>query len=682
MKQKLFAIVTVILMTASLSGQPTASAETGGISIAIDQITLTPSELDALDHTVPVYINLTENAGFDAAEFGIAVDSRCTFSPGIDELVYDTGYFANERRLTWRTLANDTNWYDTGSILRLDVQVPETAAAGDVYIINYVTEAHRPHLWESLTDTEELTDAVQYTDGFIRIVEETASDTAFVPDRDGWSFTNSYRSFGAGTYQLQDAYHEKLMDGLSPKEQAKINALLSENWHGACYGMAAASILGWHGMFGAREYQADASSLYDISVPLSEDTKSLIYYYYAIQKTDAIQQMLADAITRQSEEEKLQKLIAGLEDDSPVLMTYLDYEWGGHAVVAYDIIPGIYHYGGRTYNNKVCLYDSNISAIRDEYCLYFDTADWNWIIPAYELGSASRSFLGIVTDDLSIINYHGYFGNTSDLSTKSYIPVLSSAQIAAPYEITTGSDSGLHGSVQEGIGAYSSLNNADGSHDLCFALPDASDSCTLTLAFPDAVDLSMDYEDSLLGLSADAAVSAAFTLSGSIRMEGEASDYCMDFICNDTAAAFRIEGQNAAYAAMQRTDDGYLLSSDALRQISVCMDDGTDTAVLGFSAEGDSVLIKVTEYGMTALTDADGDGTYETSIAESGALLAGDLTLDQKLSITDAIALNRSLLHGEALNTAQLRNADHNQDGMTTAADALSILRKILLGSL
>ncbi len=680
MKQKLFAIITAILTTASLSGQPTASAETGDISLAIDQITLTPSELDALDHTVPVYINLTENVGFDAAEFGIAVDSRCSFSPTIDGLVYDTGYFANERRLTWRTLASDTNWYDIGSILRLDVQIPETAAAGDVYIINYVAEAHKPHLWTSLTDTEDLTDAVQYTDGFIRIVEETTSDTAFVPNRDGWSFTNSYRSFGAGTYQLQDVYYEKLMDGLSPKEQAKINALLSENWHGACYGMAAASILGWHGMFGARDYQTDASSLYEIAVPLSEDTKSLIYYYYAIQKTDAIQQMLANAITRQPEEEKLQMLIAGLEDDSPVLMTYLDYEWGGHAVVAYDIIPGIYHYGGRTYNNKVCLYDSNVPTMRDEYCLYFDTADWNWIIPAYELGSASRSFLGIVTDDLDIINYHGYFGSTSDLPQKSYIPVLSSAQIDTAYEITTGSDSGLHIGVQEGIKAYSSLNYADGSHDLCFALPGASDSCTFTLASPDALDLSMDYENSLLELSADAAVSATFTPSGSIRIVGEDSDYCMDFICNDTAAALRIEGQNAGYADMQRTADGYLLRSDALRQISVCMENGMDTDILGFSAEGDSILLKVTEYGMTALADADGDGSYETPIAESGALLAGDLTLDQMLSMTDVITLNRSLLNGESLNTAQLCNADHNQDGMTTAADALSILRKILLG--
>ncbi len=693
MKQKLLSGITAIVMTASLSGYLTSTAfaeeSTAGISLEIDQMTLTMDELAALNYTVPVYVNVTANSGFDVAEFGIAVDERCTYEADIKWLDYDDGFAVSNDTLVWRTLANHEKWIKTGSILKLDVTLPETTQAGDVYIIDYVEEAYKSHLWFDLTSGLNYTanGTFKPTDGYIRIVEnEPKDEEIFAVGRDTWSFTNSYRYFDAGKYQLTDAHYAALTAGLSNKEKQKIDDLLTESWHGSCYGMASTSILACYDILKPETLQAGAACLNDVSVPLSAETKSLIYYYYALQRTDAVQQMLADAIYNQTEEHKLKKLISCLSDDSPTLLTYLDYTWGGHAVVAYDVQLGSYIQDGQSFNGKVLLYDNNKQNMQDEYCLYFNSTDWSWLIPAYHLSSQTGSFLGIITDDVNVINYHGYLDGTDTLTKDEYITILSSASVLSDFKIENTSDHapGLTTVTADTIKAYAPLSGVETSHDVCFALPEADSGYVLTLDSEDAVSLSMDYENTLLKLEADAANTAEFDPSGMVKMQGCDSDYTMKLvfneeICDDPWYSLTVEGQNADSASVKKTDAGYLLDASALCQVSVSAKNDDSCAVLGFTTESDSVLIYENENaGITAAADLDGDGTYESILAESGKLLNGDVSLDNQLSMIDVIALNQNLLAGRKLNTAQKQNADYNGDGIPTAADALVIMKELL----
>lgn len=697
MKHRILSGITAIVMTASLSGFTAHAEDTliqaipGGMTIEIDKITLTLDELAAMDYTVPVFVNITNNPGFDAAEFGVSVDERCAYEADIKWLTYDDGFSMSNHELTWRTLAGYTNWYKTGSVLKLEVTVPADAQVGDLYNIDYVPSAFKNHIWYSNSTGRNYIslDAVDWSDGYISIVDEhtqPSENRYFIEGRDNWNFTNSYRYFGS-TYQLSEPYYDKLMTGLSNKEREKLDDLLSQSWRGSCYGIASTAVLAFHDILKAEEYQEDAQYIHDIDVPLSNDVKSLIHYYYALQKTDACQQMLADAIYNWTEEEKLKVLLTCLEDDSPTLLTYLDYEWGGHAVVAYDVMYGSYAWGTKTYNGKVVLYDSNHSNMEDEYCLFFNSTDWSWVIPGYELSSDTGSFLGIIADDPAVVNYHGYLDGTKTLSTEEYISILSSAPLHTKFTIDPVENNGspMTAAATGDIKAYASLNgNGDAeTHDVCFALPKADCGYTLQLEQEDRLALSMDYENTLLTLDADTAAFAEFDPSGMVRMESSGSDYTMKVVfneetCNDTWYSLTVEGQNASDACIRYTDGGYLLDASNLRQISVSVHNDESSEILGFTTDCKNVFLYETDDGIAAAADMDGNGSFETVLAESGNLRIGDLTLDSKLSMNDVIALNQNLLAGRSLNTAQTSLADFDGDGVPTPADSLALLKEIL----
>ncbi len=697
MKKSTLSRLTALTLSAVLTGtccHLPVSAASDKISIDIDQYVLTPEELEEMGYVVPIYVTVTENAGFDSAEFGVRVSGGCTYETDIKWLDFDDGYAVTNGDLTWRALANYENWYDTGTILKLDVRLPLDAEPGDVFEIEYVTNAYKSHIWSSIMDGKDYlqNNAVNWNDGFIRIVDEEHPDPAealFTMGRDNWSFLNSWEYFGTSGYSLEDEYYNKLIDGLSYKEKEKLDAVIDGNWHGSCFGLAVTSILAYHDILKPEEWRADAEYLYDIKAPLDDDLKSLINYYYMLQKTNLVQQVVADAVHFKTEEEKLKHLLSCLEDDSPTLLTYLDYDWGGHAVVAYDVVYGLYSFGGRSYNGKVIVYDNNMSTINDEACLYFNTSDWSWCLPTYQLSSHSGSYLGIISDDVNAINYHGYLDGTKILSEGEYISILTSASVLTDYTLVpvqenapTADKPKLSTAAQKEIKAYSPISNGADDHEVCFALPDAESAYALYLQAPEAVSLSMDYENSLLRLDASAAQKVQFSPNGGVSMKGEAADYSAQLVFNEAQPtswySLTVEGQDADNASVERTEQGYLLTASNLHRISVSTKAVENCDVFGFSTEYDSVLIYETNGVPAAAVDTDGDGTYETAIASADQLSAGDVTLDGTLSMTDLIALNHNLLCGEHLNTAQVLTADYDGDGVPTASDALELLKQIL----
>ena len=232
------------------------------------------------------------------------------------------------------------------------------------------------------------------------------ADNKFTDSINNWSFANSSSNFG-NNYYISQEYKNKLLSGLKRTEQADIEKILSKQFGGSCYGMAATSILSCYGILDPSDYQAGANFLHDIKRPPTNDVKSLINYYYALQVTDEVYQHTTQALYYSTEKEKIQKLLSELEDDSPVLLTFF-FSRGGHAVVAYDVEYGSYVKNKKSYNAKVVIYDNNSVDYDDNYCMYINTSNNSWIIPYYSADSTSDATLGLTTDNLDIINYHGY----------------------------------------------------------------------------------------------------------------------------------------------------------------------------------------------------------------------------------------------------------------------------------
>lgn len=263
-------------------------------------------------------------------------------------------------------------------------------------------------------------------------------------------------------------------------------------------------------------WQNNANFLNDIVGPPSNDVKSLINYYFSLQLTDIVQQRIAQNFYNENEKQKIEYLISCLKDGSPTLLCYHGYfdrlNWSGHAVVAYDVEYGTYVKGGKAYNGKIITYDNNSIVYNDDYCLYFNTSDGSWTIPSYQLSTNNGSVLGLITDDLDLINYHGYINGTSNINYEDYIAILQSAAITGDYNIIKASYSnGIWANAttsDDDIKMFSSMIDDENNGNLKFALKDSNASYILNRTKLDQLDLSLSYENSLLKVKASSGSTA------------------------------------------------------------------------------------------------------------------------------------------------------------------------------
>ena len=102
-------------------------------------------------------------------------------------------------------------------------------------------------------------------------------------------------------------------------------------------------------------------------------------------------------------------------------------------------------------------------------------------------------------------------------------------------------------------------------------------------------------------------------------------------------------------------------------------ENGTVTLQLAFDnyAIADTTVQKTEEFSVSEIGD-------EKAISFSGAspsVLYGDVNLDGKIDIVDAVLLNKAASGSIALNSQALKNADCNADGELGTDDALVLLR-------
>ena len=520
----------------------------------------------------------------------------------------------------------------------------------------------------------------------------TTKEHTFTPEADNWGFVNSHSNFGYENYFMLDSYYNKLVDGLNNLEKYSIDNLLNSSWSGSSYGMAATSILAADGILIPSNWQDDATFLNDIDAPPSDEVKSLINYYTALQATDAIQYQMNNFLYL-TEKEKLQILVNCLKDGSPTLLTFYGSYWG-HAVVAYDLQYGTFSINGTAYDGKVLIYDNN-NTFDDNCCLYFNTSTGTWTIPEYD----DAYQLGFITNYTGFINYHGYI-DTSDVPVQSdadsFIATLQSDLLKSNYFLTkinlNSSENTYTFSTTDPneIRTFSDFSDNMEANNLKFAMKDASKGYALKLATTEAVDLSMRYENSIFDVTGSNGNIAVFDPSGYVSLEGSDTTYNFNMIYNDGYHttdwySFQVEGNHVDAANMKQTENGYVLHADNLNDVTAQAYNDDATAKVTFSTDYTDVLLyEIDEETIGVAVDTDGDGMYETTIAKSDdteedTVAYGDVNTDNVVDLRDAIALNKYLANIIQFSDVQMANADCYKDGNLDEKDASTLMQFIIL---
>lgn len=158
----------------SAGASGTATEEMGDIHITVESVEISLSELAAQNYTVPLLVSLDKNAGITYSEWGVTVDSRCTFEANNKGMDFTTYYsINNDAHFLWTAWTSGTEIYDfTGTLLQLNITLPRDASAGDCYTVTYAdwSLADKAHIWsDGSTDWAE-DGSVTWTDGKITVI--------------------------------------------------------------------------------------------------------------------------------------------------------------------------------------------------------------------------------------------------------------------------------------------------------------------------------------------------------------------------------------------------------------------------------------------------------------------------------------------------------------------------------
>ncbi len=555
------------------------------------------------------------------------------------------------------------------------------------------------------------------TGGTQAFAEDSVSNWQY--STNAWSILNVKEHMGE-TYMLLDEEQNKLESVLKNTEKYS-NEQLGDIFRGACYGFAATSVLSAYGLIPYEEYALNddviPTCLSDIGLPYISDTaeakdvivservKSLINYYMLLQFTDPHRQLSAWQMYTYTEEERVQELLRLTEQGLPVVTSFFYFKGekengrAGHAVVAYAVEDCDFEYDYKHYDKKICLYDPNgPMKIADEGLkdglerldqIYVNTEDYSWVLPVYNASSEDGANLTSLCADVNLLNEGGILSGTEPYtSDHPFIGVMTTNWLEEGYTIQK---------AETADGTFRATGDAnfkltDNFYPDCiesamqnFLSEDVQDAYILELETPQELEAFMYYEDSIQRVQADSTSRVAVSPDGFSEMMGDNTAYTFEMVWNEgfyngSWYDFTVSG-TADTATLQKTKEGYLLTSDNLRNITVTAKNDDVEAILTFSTNADSVILCEADAAtIIAKIDTDGDGIYETQVLDDASSSLGDLNTDGNVDAADAsgilvaaAAVGAQTEHG--LSEAQLLAADVNYDGAFDAIDAALVLQ-------
>lgn len=462
----------------------------------------------------------------------------------------------------------------------------------------------------------------------------SSNNNELVFGKDQWNFSNSNPYFDPNDnerYYINNSDLSALLNGLSNVEIERIIKCLNDGWGGSCYGMSATVILSKMGVVDASAIQKNKKSLYEISKQNNDDVESFINYYHACQKLDILRDRIAtvssmsEATVLELLEKETQKVSGG---GTPVFLVYT-WKTGAHAVVAYAHEAGSWSYGGflgmgaKKYDSRILIYDPNSPQWDPDYCLYYNKGTGEHYFPHYheKYGDADIIFF---SSDINLIDPKNY-----EVSTSNYSAWLTSQNL---YEYTI-SGSGLnripigpqYNNADIGIYTYHSPGvtvEGMGSPEMNCILPDNDSVYTIYTDDAQDFELSIDYEDSRICVNAQSASSLTFNPSGALEAKELNGQYDLALVFNEGHHETpwyktTVSGSDAEEVKLEQTEDGILVESDNLRNMTVTTKDDNREETVTFSTDQDAALITANkEDAPVVLTDTDNDGVFETEVTK------------------------------------------------------------------
>lgn len=534
------------------------------------------------------------------------------------------------------------------------------------------------------------------------------SDDGFTLGQNNWRFANSTTALGEH-YFITDEDYAVLLSNL--KNTEKKSALLQfqgESFGGCCYGMSATAVLAYYGLIDYEYYCSDTdvavpTCLYDLTADGENPTPeiiSLINYYQASQCMDVSRQYAVRMVYKMTEAERLQYLIDSLKDGTPQVLTFWGNlsnvtatpYWGGHAVVAYGVEYGNYRVNGKNYDGRVLIYNNAapMDALVNQNAFYFNTSDWSWYNQLYKVGSEEGGMLVHIASDPVLLNSGGMLSGTPAYETEEpFIDVMVTTELLSEHSLQKiDYEDGIWNKNDDSMDACKQTRafyvEETAESDQSFLLPGEESGYVLEMAQPQPMKVAMYYEDSIQYVRSSNSMQYVVDPSGFAAMTGENAEYELEMVFNERCYQgnwydFTVSG-TADTASLQKMEDGWILKSDNLQNVTATAGNDVIEATLTFSTDADSVLLcEVNKTTLAAKIDTDGDGTYETKLSSNRSVSLGDINTDGSVDAFDAAkilsaAATVGLGAESGLTAEQESAADVNNDGVFDATDAAKVL--------
>ena len=197
---------------------------------------------------------------------------------------------------------------------------------------------------------------------------------------------------------------------------------------GHCYGMAVLQVLVHNGIIKPSDIQEGAETIHDIQ--FNDDVNGIISYYAATQLYQ--EKELSDGyyFCNSDYEKQCRDLIEyaerAMQEDKYFVINLSGTKFG-HAVVGIGCTDGEWTFNDKIYNKCILTLDSNLQqkdedgntvagGFAENTCIYINTDDYNFYIPAYNLGSEDESlYIRGIYDDENFLNYKGCINPSYEL---------------------------------------------------------------------------------------------------------------------------------------------------------------------------------------------------------------------------------------------------------------------------
>ena len=181
-------------------------------------------QLEEMNYTVPVYVRLRNNPGLTSIEFGLEIDSRCTAKVVTGSSILSNLTYSQTDELIWFTWASGSVMEETGTLVRIDVTVPEDAVTGDAFAVNLLEEAYVSDQWND--NKSEIyygeIGAVEYQNSYITVDDEPCDTRP--SDSDTEKVTGDVNCDGKVSILDVILLNKALLAGEKITTQGKLNA--------------------------------------------------------------------------------------------------------------------------------------------------------------------------------------------------------------------------------------------------------------------------------------------------------------------------------------------------------------------------------------------------------------------------------------------------------------------------